>query len=65
MLDKASWYSIDVSANDGHILLFYEKFHFCHLLPFAKLGQSSTRGGRIHGKDLLEILVQNTSFLCI
>ena len=39
MLGKTSWYSIDVSVNDRHILLFYEKCHFCHLLPFAKLGQ--------------------------
>ena len=39
MLGKASWYSIDVSGNDGHILFFYKKFHFCHLLPFAKEGQ--------------------------
>ena len=23
-----------------HILLFYMKLHFCHLLPFAKVGQS-------------------------
>ena len=41
MLGKTSWYSIDVSENDRHILLFYEKCHFCHLLPFAKLGQCS------------------------
>ena len=39
MLGKASWYSIDVSGNDRHILLFYKKCHFCHLIPFAKLGQ--------------------------
>ena len=39
MLGKTSWYSIDVSGNDGHILLFYKKCHFCHLLPFAKVGQ--------------------------
>ena len=44
MLDKTSWYSIDVSVNDRHVLLFYEKFHFCHLLPFAKVGQHSQRG---------------------
>ena len=36
---KTSWYSIDVSGNDRHILLFYKKCHFCHLLPFAKVGQ--------------------------
>ena len=41
MLGKASWYSIDVSGNDRHILLFYKKCHFCHLLPFAKVGQYS------------------------
>ena len=40
MLDKTSWYSIDVSVNDRHILFFYKKCHFCHLLPFAKVGQS-------------------------
>ena len=34
-------YSIAVSVNDRHILLFYEKCHFCHLLPGAKLGQYS------------------------
>ena len=39
MIGKTSWYSIDVSVNDRHILLFYEKCHFCHLLPFAKVGQ--------------------------
>ena len=39
MLGKASWYSIDVSENDKHILLAYKKCHFCHLLPFAKIGQ--------------------------
>ena len=37
MLGKTSWYSIDVSENDRHILLFYKKCHFCHLLPFAKV----------------------------
>ena len=40
MLGKTSWYSIDVSVNDRHILLFYKKCHFCHLLPFAKVGQN-------------------------
>ena len=40
MLGKTSWYSIDdVSGNDRHILLFYKKCQFCHLLPFAKVGQ--------------------------
>ena len=24
---------------EGHILLFYKKCHFCHLLPFATVGQ--------------------------
>ena len=38
MLGKTSWYSIDISRNDRHMLLFYKKFHFCHLLPFAKVG---------------------------
>ena len=41
VLGKTSWYSIDVSVNDRHILLFYKKCHFCHLLPFAKVGQST------------------------
>ena len=40
MLGKTPWYSIDVSGNDRHILLFYKKCHFCHLLPFGKVGQS-------------------------
>ena len=39
MLGKTSWYSIDASGNDRHILLFYKKCHICHLLPFAKVGQ--------------------------
>ena len=39
MLGKTSWYSIDISVNDRHVLLFYKKCHFCHLLPFAKVGQ--------------------------
>ena len=39
MLGKTPWYSTDVSGNDRHILLFYKKCHFCHLLPFAKVGQ--------------------------
>ena len=34
-----TWYSIDVSGNDSHIVLFYKKCHLCHLLPFAKVGQ--------------------------
>ena len=37
MLGKISWYSIDVSGNDRHILLFDKKCHFCLLLPFAKV----------------------------
>ena len=37
MLGK-TWHYIDVSGNDRHILLVY-KCHFCHLLPFAKVGQ--------------------------
>ena len=41
MLGKTSQYSIDVSGNDRRILLFYKKFHFCHLLPFAKVGQNT------------------------
>ena len=40
-LGKTSWYSIDVSGNDRHILLFYKKWHFCHLLPFAKVGHAA------------------------
>ena len=44
MLGKTSWYSIDISGNDRHILLFYKKWHVCHLLPFAKfLGQNNYR----------------------
>ena len=39
MLGKTSCYSTYVSGNDRHILLFCNKFHFCHLLPFAKVGQ--------------------------
>ena len=39
MLGKTSWYSIDISGNDRQILLFYWKFIFYHLLPFAKVGQ--------------------------
>ena len=42
MLGKTSLHSIDVNGNDRHILLFYKKFHFCHLLPFAKVGQSTS-----------------------
>ena len=42
MLGKTSWNSIDVSGNDRHILLFYKKCHFCHLLPFAKVGQNGS-----------------------
>ena len=41
MLGNTSWYSIDISGNDRHILLFYKKRHFCHLIPFAKVGQKS------------------------
>ena len=37
-----SWYTIDVSGNDRHILLFYKKCHFCDLLPFVKLGHNYT-----------------------
>ena len=36
---NTSWFSIDVSGNDKCNLLFYKKFHFCHLLPFARVGQ--------------------------
>ena len=41
MFGKTPWYSIDISGNDRQILLFYKKFHFCHLLPFAKVGEHS------------------------
>ena len=41
MLGKTSWYSIDVSGNDRHILFFYKKCHFCHLVPFAEVGQNN------------------------
>ena len=38
MLGKTSWYSIDVSGNDRcHVALLHRKYHFCHLLPFAKV----------------------------
>ena len=38
MLGKTSWYSIDVSGNDRcHVALLQRKYHFCHLLPFAKV----------------------------
>ena len=60
MLGKTSWYSIDVSANDRHILLFYKKCHFCHLLPFAKVGQI-----RLDTKRDLEGLTSTTQNLCI
>ena len=40
MLGKTSWYSIDISGNDSHILLFYKECHFCHMLLFAKIGQN-------------------------
>ena len=43
-----------------HILLFYEKCHFCHLLPFAKLGQygywlAPCWYEREHGSHCLEL----------
>ena len=47
ILGNTSWYSIDVSGNDRHILLFYKKLHFCHLLPFAKVGQNSQTCGQL------------------
>ena len=47
MLGKTTWYSIDVSGNDRHILLVYKKYHFCHLLPFAKVGQYSPRAAMV------------------
>ena len=40
MLGKTSWYSIDVSGNDRHILLFNNKCYFCHLLPVVKVVQN-------------------------
>ena len=40
MLRKTSSYSIEVSGNGRQILLFYMKLSFCHLLPFAKVGQN-------------------------
>ena len=40
MLGKTSWYPIDFSGNDRHILLFYKKCHFCHLLLFAEVYRS-------------------------
>ena len=39
IIDKTSWYSIDLSVKDSHILLLYENCHICHLLSFAKVGQ--------------------------
>ena len=44
MIGKTSWYSIDISGNDRHILPFYKKYHLCHLLPFAKVGQKYVSG---------------------
>ena len=31
-------------CSDRHILLIYEKYHFRHLLPFAKVGQYCIKG---------------------
>ena len=45
MSGKISWYPIEVSGNDKHILLFYKKCQFCHLLPFAKVGQYGSDSG--------------------
>ena len=64
MLGKTSWYSIDISVNDRHILLFYEKCHFCHLLPFAKVGQYRVLGApllqcvkfKIHDSSLIRLI---------
>ena len=39
MLGKTSWYSTDVNGNYSNILPFYKKFHSCHLLAFATVGQ--------------------------
>ena len=55
MLCKTSWYSIDVSGNDRYILLFYKKFHFCHLLPFATVRQYTGRS-QIHNFLLKNII---------
>ena len=69
MLGKTSWYSIDVSVNDRHILLFYKKCHFCHLLPFAKVGQYSASTLLLKFNDLwplqgaMYITPENVSFM--
>ena len=44
MLGKTSLYSIDVSRNDRHILLYYKICHICHLFPFAQVGQNGSSG---------------------
>ena len=54
---KTSWYSIDVSGNDRHVLLFHKKCHFCHLLPFAKVGQ---HGGLIQHFQMKSALSPST-----
>ena len=41
MEGKTSWHSNDDSGNDTRIVLFYKKCNFCHLLPFAKVGQNA------------------------
>ena len=47
MVGKVSWCSIDASGNDRHNLLFYKKCNFCHLLPFAKMGQYGLKWNQI------------------
>ena len=49
MLGKTSWYSIDVSGNDRHILLFYKK---CQLLSLATFCQS--RAAQVNDTRVLQ-----------
>ena len=41
MLGRTSWCSVGVGGSGGRVLLFCKKCHFCHLLPFAKVGQNT------------------------
>ena len=50
MLGKTSWYSIDV--DDRHILFFYKKFYFCHLLSLAKVGQFTVQWNLVITRSL-------------
>ena len=63
MLGKTSWYSIDVSANDRHNLLFYKKWHFCHLHPFAKVGQYCDRKFQWNNSKYRNILRERNGYM--